>query len=106
MAVWGVWFFGVQHRAAVWQPVRQAVHAVCPLDPAVAPPAQPLDPGLATGLRRHSRSQRRHPRQPLLSVGADLLRLRWRQENQGIHLDKYGFPLAITVSTANRHDSK
>jgi hypothetical protein len=35
-------------------------------------------------------------------------RLRWRQEDQGIHLavDKYGFPLAITVSPANRHDSK
>ena len=35
-------------------------------------------------------------------------RLRRRQEDQGIHLavDKYGFPLAITVSPANVHDSK
>jgi hypothetical protein len=61
-------------------------------------------------LRRHSGTQRRHPRQPLLSVGADLLRPRFRrrQEDQGIHLavDKYGFPLAINVSAANRHDSK
>src|SRR3954447_19385042 len=76
----------------------------------VAPPAQPLDPGLATGLRRHSRTQHRHRRQPVVSFGTDLLRprLRWRQENQGIHLavGKYGFPLAINVSTANVHDSK
>ena len=45
-----------------------------------------------------------------MSFSADLLRprLRWRQEDQGIHLavDKYGFPLAIHVSPANRHDSK
>jgi hypothetical protein len=47
-----------------------------------------------------------------VSVGADLLhtRLRWRQEDQRlkIHLavDRYGFPLAIDVSPANRHDSK
>src|SRR4051812_14876754 len=45
-----------------------------------------------------------------MSFSADLLhaRLRWRQEDQGIHLavDKYGFPLAINVSPANVHDSK
>src|SRR3954462_5771564 len=45
-----------------------------------------------------------------MSFGADLLRprLRRRQKDQGIHLavDKYGFPLAINVSPANRHDSK
>jgi Transposase DDE domain len=45
-----------------------------------------------------------------VSLSADLLRarLRRRQEDQGIHLavDKYGFPLAINVSAANRHDSK
>jgi hypothetical protein len=33
-------------------------------------------------------------------------RLRWRQEDQGIHLAKYGFPLAINVSAVNMHDSK
>src|SRR3954470_15366388 len=39
--------------------VRHAVHAVRPLDPSwpVAPPAQPLDPGLAAGLRRYLRTQ-------------------------------------------------
>src|SRR3954469_13603398 len=73
---------------AVRHSVRHAVHAVRPLDPAwpVAPPAQPLDPGLAAGLRRHSRTQSRHRRQPLLSVGTDLLRARFRrrQEDQGV----------------------
>jgi hypothetical protein len=97
---------------AVRHSVRHAVHAVCSMDPAraVAPAAQPLDPGLAAGLRRYCRSHCCHPRQPLMSFSADLLRprLRWRQEDQGIHLavDKYGFPLAINVSPANRHDSK
>src|SRR5690349_20093420 len=75
-------------RSAVRHFVRYALHPVRPLDPAwsVAPPAQPLDLGLAAGLRRHPRSQRRHHRQPVLSVDADLLhaRLRWRQEDQGI----------------------
>ena len=101
-------------RPALRHSVRHALHSVRPLDPArsVAPPAQPLDPGLAAGLRRQTRTQRRHHRQPVLSFGADLLhaRLRWRQEDQGhqIHLavDKYGFPLAIHVSAANMHDSK
>ena len=80
------------------------------MDPAVATPAQPLDPGLAAGLRRYCGTQRRYHRQPIMSLSAKLLRarLRWRQEDQGIHLavDKYGFPLAITVSPANVHDSK
>ena len=50
MAIWCVAFCGMQHRPAVRHSVRHAVHALCPLDPAVAPPAQPLDPGLAAGL--------------------------------------------------------
>jgi hypothetical protein len=103
-----------RHWPAVRHSVRHALHPVRPLDEArlVAPAAQPLDPGLAAGLRRHPRSQRRHRRQPLLSVGAELLRprLRWRQEDQG-HQDpprrgQVRIPLAITVSTANVHDSK
>jgi EAL domain-containing protein (putative c-di-GMP-specific phosphodiesterase class I) len=59
-------------------------------------------------LRRHPGTQRRHHRQPLLSFRAELLRarLRRRQEDQGIHLAKYGFPLAINISPANTHDSK
>ena len=80
---------------------------------AVAPPAQPLDPGLAAGLRRHSRTQRRHPRQPLVSFSAELASARGfdggkKIKGIKIHLavDKYGFPLAINVSPANRHDSK
>ncbi len=77
-----------RHWPAVRHSVRHAVHAVRPLDPAwaVAPAAQPLDPGLAAGLRRYSGTQRRHHRQPLMSFSADLLhaRLRWRQEDQGI----------------------
>ena len=105
-----------RHRVALRHPVWHALHPVRPVDPdwSVAPAAQPLDPCLAAGLRRHPRSQRRHPRQPVLSFGTNLLRarLRWRQKDQGIdrgiHLavDKYGFPLAITISPANIHDSK
>src|SRR4051794_39933004 len=34
---------------AVRHSVRHALHPVRPVDPAVAPPAQPLDPGLAAG---------------------------------------------------------
>ena len=85
LAIWCVAFCGLQHRPAVRHPIRHALHPVRPLDPAVAPAAQPLDPGLAAGLRRHCRSQRCHHRQPLVSFGADLLRpwLRWRQEDQG-----------------------
>src|SRR3954452_15079679 len=58
--------------------VRHTVHAVCPVDPAwaVAPAAQPLDPDVAAGLRRYSRPQRCHRRQPLLSFGTGLLRPR------------------------------
>jgi hypothetical protein len=74
-------------RPAVRHSVRHAVHAVRPLDPAraVAPPAQPLDPGLAAGLRRQTRTQRRHHRQPVVSFRAELLRARFRrrQEDQG-----------------------
>ena len=57
-------------RPAVRHSVRHALLPVRPLDPAraVAPPAQPLDPGLAAGLRRHSGTQRRHPRQPVVSL--------------------------------------
>ena len=92
-AIMAIWCVGIlrpavaRHWPAVRHSVRHAVHAVRPLDPAwsVAPPAQPLDPGLAAGLRRQTRTQRRHHRQPVVSIGADLLRprLRRRQEDQG-----------------------
>ena len=102
-------------RPAVRYPVRHAVHAVRPLDPAwsAAPPAQPLDPVLAAGLRRYCRSPL-----PSSSTAAPVIQRRLASARgfdggkkiKGIkvHLavDKYGFPLAISVSPANRHDSK
>jgi hypothetical protein len=62
MAIWCVGFCGMQHRPAVRHPIRHALHALCPLDPAraVAPAARPLDPSLAAGLRRHSGTHRCH----------------------------------------------
>ena len=90
LAIWCVAFCGMQWRGdwpALRHSIQHAVLTVCALDPAwaVAPPAQPLDPCLAAGLRRQTRTQRRHHRQPVVSVGADLLwpRIRWRQEDQG-----------------------
>jgi hypothetical protein len=71
-----------RHWSAVRHPVQHPLHAVCALDPAraVAPAAQPPDPGLTAGLRRQTRTHDCHHRQPLVSIGADLLyaRLRWR----------------------------
>ena len=87
LAIWCVAFCGLQ-----WRAIGQlcdipfgTLYTLFARWTRVAPAAQPLDPGLAAGLRRHPRSQRRHRRQPLLSVGAELLRprLRWRQEDQG-----------------------
>src|SRR3954470_11813304 len=53
MAIWCVCFCGMQWRA-IGQLFRSARCTRClPPARAVAPPAQPLDPGLATGLRRH-----------------------------------------------------
>jgi hypothetical protein len=76
----------------------------------VAPPAQPPDPGLAAGLRRYCRSQRRHPRQCQSAPTCFTRGFDGGKKIKGIkiHLavDKYGFPLAINVSPANRHDSK
>src|SRR3954451_4948746 len=87
MAIWCVCFCGLQ-----WRAIGQlcdipfgTLYTLFARWTRVAPPAQPLDPDLAAGLRRYSRTQRRHRRQALLSFGADLLRarLRWRQEDQG-----------------------
>jgi hypothetical protein len=68
----------------------------------VAPAAQPLDPGLAAGLRRHFGTQRRHHRQPLLSFRAELLRARLRRRQgdlsyRGQRLSKAGEALGITI---------
>src|SRR3954468_23507383 len=60
-----------QHGDLVRRVLRHAMAGDWPaipfgtLDPAwaVAPAAQPLDPGLAAGLRRYSGTQRRHHRQ-------------------------------------------
>ena len=87
MAIWCVAFCGMQ-----WRAIGQlcdipfgTLYTLFARWTRVAPPAQPLDPGLAAGLRRYSGTQRRHHRQPLMSFSADLLhaRLRWRQEDQG-----------------------
>jgi hypothetical protein len=74
----------------------------------VAPAAQPRDPGLAAGLRRYCRSQRRHPRQCRSAPTCFTRGFDGGKKIKGIkiHLDKYGFPLVITVSPANVHDSK
>jgi hypothetical protein len=96
----------------VRHPVRHAVLTVRALDPAraVAPAAQPLDPGLAAGLRRYCRSQCCHHRQCRSAPTCFGRGFDGGKKIKGIkiHLavDKYGFPLAITVSPANRHDSK
>ena len=87
LAIWCVAFCGMQ-----WRAIGQlcdipfgTLYTLFARWTRVAPAAQPLDPGLAAGLRRYCRSQCRHHRQPFLSFGADLLRarLRWRQEDQG-----------------------
>jgi hypothetical protein len=87
MAIWCVCFCGMQ-----WRAIGQlcdipfgTLYTLFARWTRVAPATQPLDPGLAAGLRRYCRPQRRHHRQPILSVGADLLhaRLRRRQEDQG-----------------------
>ena len=55
LAIWCVGFCGLpwRDRPAVRHPIRHAVHAVRPLDPArgLASLAQPLDSFLAAGLR-------------------------------------------------------
>src|SRR3954470_4856815 len=87
MAIWCVCFCGMQ-----WRVIGQlcdipfgTLYTLFARWTRVAPAAQPLDPGLATGLRRYFGTQRRHHRQPLLSFRAELLRarLRRRQEDQG-----------------------
>src|SRR3954467_15083663 len=70
MAIWCVCFCGMQWRA-IGQLSRSARCTRC-LPPArpVAPAAQPLDPGLAAGLRRRCRSQYCYHRQPIMSLSA------------------------------------
>jgi hypothetical protein len=61
-------------------------------------------------LRRYCRSQRRHPRQCRSAPTCFTRGFDGGKKIKGIkiHLavDKYGFPLVITVSPANVHDSK
>ena len=104
-AIMAIWCVCVLRHAvardwpALRHSVRHAVHAVRPLDPAVAPPAQPLDPGLAAGLRRYCRPQRRHHRQPLLSVGADLLR---RAASTAARRSRASKSISRSINTASR----
>src|SRR5688572_29976376 len=92
LAIWCVVFCGPQWRAIgqLCDIPFSTLYSLFARWTRVAPPAQPLDPGLAAGLRRQTRTQRRHHRQPLLSVGANLLwaRIRWRQDDQG-HQDPF-----------------
>src|SRR6186713_357602 len=72
MAIWCVAFCGMQ-----WRAIGQlcdipfgTLYSLFARWTRVATPAQPLDPGLAAGLRRYSGTQRRHPRQPVVSLSA------------------------------------
>ena len=107
MAIWCVAFAACSgaHRAALRHSVRHAVLPVRPVDPAVAPAAQPLDPFLAAGLRRYcrpsaviidSRSCQSAP--SCFTRGFDGGK---KIKGIKIHLavDKYGFPLGIARLT-------
>ena len=87
LAIWCVCFCGLQWRAIgqLCDIPFATLYTLFARWTRVAPAAQPLDPGLAAGLRRQTRTHGCHHRQPLMSVSADLLqaRLRWWQEDQG-----------------------
>src|SRR3954454_21203727 len=87
MAIWCVAFCGMQWRRLASSATFHSARCTRCSPPAlsVAPPAQPLDPVLAAGLLRYFRAQRRHHRQPVVSLRAELLRARFRrrQEDQG-----------------------
>ena len=70
LAIWCVAFCGMQ-----WRAIGQlcdipfgTLYTLFARWTRVAPAAQPLDPGLAAGLRRQTRTQRRHHRQPPFAV--------------------------------------
>src|SRR3954470_893796 len=101
-------------RAAVRHPLRHAIRTVRSLDPAwpLAPDAGPAGPHLATSLREapepsavviDSRSCRSAP--SCFDRGIDGGR-KTRGVKINVAADKYGIPLAIDVSPANRHDTK
>jgi len=87
MAIWCVCFCGLQWRAIgqLCDVPFGTLYTLFARWTRVVPATQPPDPFLAASLRRQTRTQRRHHRQPVMSFGADLLRarLRWRQEDQG-----------------------
>src|SRR3954465_3474802 len=62
LAIWCVAFCGMQWRAIglLCDIPFSTLYTLFARWTRVATPARPLDPGLAAGLRRHSRSQRRH----------------------------------------------
>ena len=64
LAIWCVAFCGLQWRAIgqLCDIPFSTLYTLFARWTRVAPPAQPLDPGLAAGLQRHPRSQRRHHR--------------------------------------------
>src|SRR3954466_8618538 len=81
MAIWCVCFCGMQ-----WRAIGQlcdipfgTLYTLFARWTRVAPPAQLLDPGLAADLRRYCGTQRRHHRQPVVSLNTDVLRARLRR---------------------------
>src|SRR3954449_4241087 len=66
LAIWCVCFCGLQWRAIgqLCDIPFDTLYTLFARWTRVAPAAQPLDPCLATGLRRHPRTQRDHRRQP------------------------------------------
>src|SRR3954449_8773967 len=112
MAIWCVCFCGLQHRPAVRHPVRHAVHAVRPrlglwrrlLNRLIQAWRQACgDTADPSAVIIDSRSCQSAP--TCFGRGFDGGK---KIKGIKIHLavDKYGFPLAINVSAANRHDSK
>jgi transposase len=96
------------HRTALRHPLRHALRTVRPLDPArpVAWAAQP-----AARLRGCSGTERRSHRQSVRSAPSCFDRgmdggKKIRGVKINVAVDKYGIPLAIDVSPANRHDTK
>jgi hypothetical protein len=70
LAIWCVAFCGLQWRAIgqLCDILFGMLYTLFARWTRVAPPAQPLDPGLAAGLRRYCRSDRCHHRQPVMSI--------------------------------------
>jgi Transposase DDE domain len=110
MAIWCVTFCGMQHWPALRHSVRHPVHAVRPrlglwrrlLNRLIQAWRRACgDTADPSAVILDSRSC--HSAPTCFGRGFDGGK---KIKGIKIHLDKYGFPLAINVSPANRHDSK